>query len=168
MAANDGDTAKVKYADRSIGWLVDRYIALRDELMSYNGVRHIIEPMRELFVYKGEILANLVIFGNDIILYLPLQTKTMKKYKVRNVAKEPGCEKTPLMIYVTDGLQVERAQSLIEVAAKKFSLAKRGAAVRRGRAGGKEAGQWLNSAFFGFGGCCFPSLRFSPPHLLRA
>ena len=100
------------------------YSKLKNELLSYKGVRADMTVKNENFKVQKRIIARMNVVGDCVRLYLALDPAeySTKKYKHKDAFDQPGYEGTLLMMKVAQEKERLLAVNLIEELVKKFSL----------------------------------------------
>ena len=100
------------------------YSKLKNELLSYKGVKADLNVKNENFKVAKRIVARMTVVGESVRLYLSLDPKefSAKKYKHRDASDQQGYEGTLLMMKISGGQERALASELISELMKKFSI----------------------------------------------
>ena len=100
------------------------YSKLKNEILSYKGVRAEMTVKNENFKAQKRIIARMTVVGECVRLYLALDPAeySTKKYKHKDAFDQPGYEGTLLMVKVAGEKDRQLAVALIDELVKKFSL----------------------------------------------
>lgn len=92
------------------------YKEIKEELLSYKGVRSRISWQYDSFSYKRNKVAILTIRGNTLSLYLALDINNYvePKYKLKDEGHKPSYEDTPLMLKIRGSRTLKYAKELIK------------------------------------------------------
>ncbi len=97
----------------------DMYKEIKEELLSYNGLRSRISWQYDSFSYKREKKAILTIRGNTLTLYLNLDPNSIiPKYKIGNEANKKSYEECPLSLKIKGKRTLSYAKELINLVLK--------------------------------------------------
>lgn len=93
------------------------YKEIKEELLSYKGIRSRISWQYDSFSYKREKIAILTIRGNTLSLYLKLDLNSLgePKYKLIDESHKKSYEDTPIMLKIRGSRTLKYAKELINL-----------------------------------------------------
>lgn len=93
------------------------YKEIKEELLSYKGIRSRISWQYDSFSYKREKIAILTIRGNTLSLYLKLDLNSLgkTKYKLVDESHKKSYEDTPIMLKIRGSRTLKYAKELINL-----------------------------------------------------
>lgn len=102
------------------------YSDLRNELCSRKKVHQRFQKTCDGYKYKGNWLAKIVINGNNLKLFLPLNPSDYdpRKYHHKDMSKMKKHIDTPFMMKITSSVSVRKAKELIDIVLDSYDLPK--------------------------------------------
>lgn len=102
------------------------YSDLRNELCSRKKVHQRFQKTCDAYKYKGNWLAKIVITGNNLKLFLPLNPSMYPKniYHHKDMSKMKKHQDTPFMMKITSNLSIRKARILINEILDKYNLSR--------------------------------------------
>ncbi len=93
------------------------YKEIKEELLSYKGIRSRISWQYDSFSYKREKIAIMTIRGNTLSLYLKLDLNSLgePKYKLIDESHKKSYEDTPIMLKIRGSRTLKYAKELINL-----------------------------------------------------
>jgi hypothetical protein len=120
---NRSITARLMQADDT---LKRYYSELKNELLSYQGVRCSIAWKQEMFKYKWQFIAKILLRGKTLCLFLNLDLANYEgsTYKVEDMSDKAISASTPVMYRIKNERRLRLAKELIADAAKRVGVTK--------------------------------------------